>query len=152
MPASQVTTRGSGPTRSTLQSRPAAAAAMPTTARASTRVEGRSGVCRSSATRPATTSAARCTSPIRPRDQSHTARPIPKHCQRNITRPWKTVENPSSAAPSSMITSGTAMTPHAIAGSVHRRRQNPRPTAAAAAAARVNMASCAGSVQYEWSR
>lgn len=43
------------------------------------------------------------------------------------------------------------MIAHASAGSVQLRRQNPRPSHAAATAARVNMASWAGNVQYEWS-
>jgi hypothetical protein len=47
----------------------------------------------------------------------------------------------------SMIRTGTTITPHAIAGSVQRRRQKSRPTAVAATAASVNMPSWAGSVQ-----
>lgn len=88
---------------------------------------------------------------MRPRDHSHTASPMPNICQRNMTRPWKTPLSTPSAAPETSMSAGTTTIPHASAGSVQRRRQNPRPRYAAATAASVNIASWAGSVQYEWS-
>ena len=146
-----MTTRGSAPTRSTLQSRPAAAAVIPATATASTSTDGRSGVWTYSAASPVTTRAARCGALRRPRDQSHTASPIPKTCQRYITKPSNAEATRPSGGAVRITTTGRTITVQATAGSVHRRRQTSRPSHAAATAARVNIVSWAGSVQYEWS-
>jgi hypothetical protein len=148
-PASHVTSRGRRPTRNHDQSRPAAAVAIPATARPSASTDGRSGVCTYSAASPVATRATRCTAPSRPRDHSHTASPIPKTCQRYITRPSNAVRTRPGGAVASVT--GATTTPHATAGSVQRRRQKSRPSRAAATAASVNIVSCAGSVQYEWS-
>ncbi len=150
-PASHVTSRGRRPTRSHDQSRPTAAVAIPATARPSTSTEGTSGVCTYSAASPAATRATRCTAPSRPRDHSHTASPIPKTCQRYMTSPSNAVRRGLGGVVVSITTTGTTTTAQATAGSVQRRRQTSRPSCAAATAARVNIVSCAGSVQYEWS-
>jgi hypothetical protein len=150
-PASHVTSRGRRPTRNHDQSRPAAAVAIPATARPSASTDGRSGVCTYSAASPVATRATRCTAPSRPRDHSHTASPIPKTCQRYTTRPSNAVRRRPGDAVAGITATGATTTPHATAGSVQRRRQKSRPSRAAATAASVNIVSCAGSVQYEWS-
>ena len=83
----------------------------------------------------------------RPRADSHTARPIPKTCQRYITRPSNTVRTTLSGVVVHSTRTGTVITAHATAGRVHRRRQTPGPSREAPTAARVNIVSWAGSVQ-----
>ena len=120
---------------------------IPATATASTSTDGRSGVWTYSAASPVTTRAARCGALTRPRDQSHTASPIPKTCQRYITKPWNAEATRPSGGAVRITTTGRTITVQATAGSVHRRRQTSRPSHAAATAARVNIVSWAGSVQ-----